>query len=176
MPFDQSNPPAKLKNLSEKKQRQWISVFNSCWENHHDDEKCHKMAWGVVKKANENINELGLPREKMVDQYKLQESDGAASQAVIPRINTTDRIFGADKQVYEVALLQRDGPEKVLGYVTAASRAQAWTMVRKNPKYAMYGEDRLNVAIAKPKGAVMKEAKALLKIAKSLISSQPYYN
>lgn len=51
MPFDPSNPPAKLKSLSDKEKKQWIAVFNSCWEKHEDDEKCHKMAWGVVKKA-----------------------------------------------------------------------------------------------------------------------------
>ena len=53
MPYDKSNPPAKLKGLPEKKQRQFVEVFNSCWGEHKDDEKCHKMAWGVVKKAHE---------------------------------------------------------------------------------------------------------------------------
>ena len=49
MPFDPNNPPDKVRGLSEKKQRQWVHVFNSCYGEHHDDEKCHKMAWGVVK-------------------------------------------------------------------------------------------------------------------------------
>lgn len=57
MPFDPDNPPDKLKNLSEKKQRQWCNVFNSCWKEHEDDEVCHKMAWGVVN-ANAVANEL----------------------------------------------------------------------------------------------------------------------
>lgn len=48
MPFDPSNPPAKVKGLSPKKQRQFCHVFNSCWKEHHDDERCHKMAWGAV--------------------------------------------------------------------------------------------------------------------------------
>lgn len=51
MPFDPSHPPAKLKSLSPKKQRQWVEVFNSCWEGKKDDKKCHMMAWGAVKKA-----------------------------------------------------------------------------------------------------------------------------
>jgi len=48
MPFDPNNPPAKVKHLSAKKQRQFCHVFNSCWSEHHSDEKCHKMAWGAV--------------------------------------------------------------------------------------------------------------------------------
>jgi hypothetical protein len=48
MPYDISNPPAKLSGLSDKKKRQFIHVFNSCYSEHHDDEKCHKMAWGAV--------------------------------------------------------------------------------------------------------------------------------
>jgi hypothetical protein len=52
MPYDVSKPPAKLRNLSSKKKRQWIHVFNSCWERHHDDARCHRMAWGVVGKEN----------------------------------------------------------------------------------------------------------------------------
>lgn len=51
MPFDPDNPPDKVSKLSEKKQRQWVHVFNSCWEKHKDDGKCHAMAWGAVKKA-----------------------------------------------------------------------------------------------------------------------------
>lgn len=126
--------------------------------------------------ANENINELGLPREKMVDTYKLQESDGAVSRAIVPRINTTDRKFGAEKQVYEVALLQSYGPEKVLGYVSASSREQAWVMVKNNPKYTRHGIDRLNVALAphktKGEGGMDKKAVAeeLVKLAKRLTS------
>jgi cation transport regulator ChaB len=53
MPYNPDNPPDKVKNLPAKKQRQFVEVFNSCWEKHKDDEICHKMAWGVVKKASE---------------------------------------------------------------------------------------------------------------------------
>jgi cation transport regulator ChaB len=61
MPFDIKNPPEKIKKLSEKKQRQWIHVFNSCWDKNKDDALCHKMAWGAVKKSsveNPIANEL----------------------------------------------------------------------------------------------------------------------
>lgn len=51
MPYNPDNPPEKLKNLSAAKKRQWVEVFNSCYEKHHDDAKCHKMAWGVVGKS-----------------------------------------------------------------------------------------------------------------------------
>jgi hypothetical protein len=51
MPFDPNNPPSKLKNLSDKKKRQWVHVFNSCYEKSKDDKKCHIQAWGTVKKS-----------------------------------------------------------------------------------------------------------------------------
>lgn len=51
MPYSPENPPDKIKDLSEKKQRQWVHVFNSCWERHKDEGKCHAMAWGSVKKS-----------------------------------------------------------------------------------------------------------------------------
>lgn len=51
MPYSYDNPPSKIRNLSKKKQRQWISVFNDCYNDHHDDAKCHKMAWGVTNKC-----------------------------------------------------------------------------------------------------------------------------
>jgi len=58
MPYDVNNPPSKLRGLSEKKQRQWVEVFNSCYERHKDDALCHKMAWGVVKKC-EDCDDYG---------------------------------------------------------------------------------------------------------------------
>lgn len=51
MPYSPNNPPDKLKGLPEKQQRQWVHVFNKCFEDGGDDAKCHAMAWGVVKKA-----------------------------------------------------------------------------------------------------------------------------
>ena len=53
MPYSVNNPPDKLKGLPAKKQRQWVHVFNKCFEDGGDDAKCHAMAWGVVKKASE---------------------------------------------------------------------------------------------------------------------------
>jgi cation transport regulator ChaB len=50
MPYDVSNPPAKVKNLSAKKQRQWVHVFNSAMEGGADEASAHKQAWGAVKK------------------------------------------------------------------------------------------------------------------------------
>ena len=64
MPFDVNNPPDKLKGLPAKQQRQWVEVFNSCWDKHQDDETCHKMAWGVVKKASESEPEEVEHNEK----------------------------------------------------------------------------------------------------------------
>lgn len=55
MPYSVNNPPDKIKSLPANKQKQWVEVFNSCFKEHKDDEKCHKMAWGVVKKASEEI-------------------------------------------------------------------------------------------------------------------------
>ena len=51
MPYDINNPPEKLRKLSDKKKRQWVSVFNSCYDKHGDEARCHKMAWGVVGKS-----------------------------------------------------------------------------------------------------------------------------
>jgi hypothetical protein len=51
MPFDPNNPPSKLKNLPDKKKRQWVHVFNSCYKKHKDDKTCHMQAWGAVKKS-----------------------------------------------------------------------------------------------------------------------------
>ena len=48
MPYDVDNPPSKIRGLSQEKQRQWVHVFNSCYEKHGDDAKCSKMAWGVT--------------------------------------------------------------------------------------------------------------------------------
>ena len=69
MPYDIKKPPSKIKDLSEKKQRQWVEVFNSCWEKHKDDAKCHKMAWGVVKK---NSSKEDMAQE-IVDIAKMLE-------------------------------------------------------------------------------------------------------
>jgi len=51
MPYDPDNPPDKVRNLSPKKQRQFVHVYNSCAEKGGDEKKCHMMAWGTVKKS-----------------------------------------------------------------------------------------------------------------------------
>ena len=58
MPFDPSHPPAKLKKLSPKKQRQWIKVFNSVFSRTHDDKASHMAAWGAVGKS-DAVDQLG---------------------------------------------------------------------------------------------------------------------
>ena len=48
MPYDPSDPPEKVRGLPEKKKRQWVHVFNSAYEKYGNDEKAHKLAWGVT--------------------------------------------------------------------------------------------------------------------------------
>jgi len=60
MPFDPNNPPAKLKNLSDKKKRQWVHVFNSCYKKNPDEKKCHMQAWGTVKKSAASVLTPGM--------------------------------------------------------------------------------------------------------------------
>jgi hypothetical protein len=62
MPYDPENPPDKLKNLSENKQRQWVHVFNSCFEKNGDEGMCHQMAWGVVNKKESAAMKPWSPR------------------------------------------------------------------------------------------------------------------
>lgn len=73
MPFDPDNPPDKVKKLSEKKQRQWVHIFNSCYSKNKDDALCHKQAWGGVKNASEvSIEDRVVARiflAKLLDDY-----------------------------------------------------------------------------------------------------------
>jgi len=48
MPYDVDNPPDKLRGHDKKTQRQWVHVFNSCYDKHGDDTRCSKVAWGVT--------------------------------------------------------------------------------------------------------------------------------
>lgn len=55
VPYDIDNIPEKLRKrlrddhgLSEKGIRQFVHVFNSCWEKHHDKSTCYAQAYGVV--------------------------------------------------------------------------------------------------------------------------------
>jgi len=50
MPYDPSDPPAKIRKLPKKKQRQWIAVFNSAMERGAGEASAHRQAWGAVKK------------------------------------------------------------------------------------------------------------------------------
>ncbi len=72
MPYEK--PPEKIKNLSEKKQRQWVAVFNSCWDEHSDDEKCHAMAWGAVKKSSDEW----VAREMLKVAHDIEAADRIA--------------------------------------------------------------------------------------------------
>ena len=71
MPYDPENPPAKLRGLSSAKQRQWVHVFNSCYEKYSDDAKCSKMAWGETggwkdEKGYEFERDPSVEREALV--------------------------------------------------------------------------------------------------------------
>jgi cation transport regulator ChaB len=91
MPYDVSNPPAKVKNLSAKKQRQWVSVYNSAAEGGADEASAHKQAWGAVKKE-QVIEELAMfagmiskgsdDSSDSSDDYSDDKSDTEVSDAV----------------------------------------------------------------------------------------------
>ena len=105
MPYDKSNPPAKLKGLSERKQKQWVEVFNDCWSEHRDDKKCHMMAWGVVKKeAGMNAAELRLPSAV---ERKLKEVEDAVSEFYGGRKGK-----GAKFADYIRRMMQEDDPHR----------------------------------------------------------------
>ena len=78
MPYDIDNPPSKLDKLSDKRKRQFIEVFNSCFEKHHDDKKCHMMAWGVVKKASQDEQVVRQIRAARLD---VEAAEGMAGHA-----------------------------------------------------------------------------------------------
>ena len=61
MPFDPNDPPDKVKGLSEKKQRQFVHVFNKCYDEGKGDAACHQLAWGVVKKSASEV--LAIAKE-----------------------------------------------------------------------------------------------------------------
>jgi cation transport regulator ChaB len=58
MPYDINKPPAKIKKLPKKKQRQWIKVFNSASDRGADEGSAHAQAWAAVKKSFEDVAEL----------------------------------------------------------------------------------------------------------------------
>lgn len=50
MPYSVDKPPRKVRKLSAKKQRKFVHVYNSCHARGYDTARCHRMAWGAVKK------------------------------------------------------------------------------------------------------------------------------
>ena len=110
MPFDPDNPPAKLKNLSDKKKRQWVHVFNSCYEKHKNDETCHKMAWGTVKKSAGEMQDI-------VDQ--IPEAVARIEEALGVRWNEAEEKF--DVLTYPgVSRSEVDSVDNAPGGITAA--------------------------------------------------------
>lgn len=75
MPFDVDNPPDKLKGLSDKNKRQWIHVFNDCWNRDEDEKKCHMQAWGVVKKASRISERIARDWGRMVERMEDRRND-----------------------------------------------------------------------------------------------------
>jgi len=54
MPYQIDNPPDKIKGLPKGARGIWIKSFNAAWETYDgDEERCNKVAWGVVKKVYE---------------------------------------------------------------------------------------------------------------------------
>lgn len=59
MPYNSIDElPKHIKRLPEKKQRQFMKVFNSCYEEYKDEGKCMAMANGVVKETEEVIEKI----------------------------------------------------------------------------------------------------------------------
>ena len=48
MPY--TAPPSRIKSLPKHAQSIWVSAFNSCYADKHDDASCSRIAWGAVKK------------------------------------------------------------------------------------------------------------------------------
>lgn len=49
--YDLKNPPAFLSHLPNRKQRQFIHVYDWCWDRRHNQVVCHAMAWRVVRRT-----------------------------------------------------------------------------------------------------------------------------
>jgi uncharacterized protein YdaT len=108
MPYDQSNPPKKLKSLSPKRRRQWVRVFNSCWDRGYDEARCHRMAWGAVKSMSEDKTDVlkqlasfssSVSKEDSIDESEteaiasdIQESAENAASAVEEAIDDEKKI------------------------------------------------------------------------------------
>lgn len=53
MPYESiSELPDSVKdNLPKHAQEIYKEAFNSAWEEHHEEERAHRIAWGAVKKS-----------------------------------------------------------------------------------------------------------------------------
>ena len=51
MPYTLKNPPDVIHDLSEAKQKQWITVWNKCFDEGKPESECFKTAWGAVKRS-----------------------------------------------------------------------------------------------------------------------------
>ena len=114
MPYDPENPPDKLKNLSEKKQRQFVHAFNSCMNAHDDEGMCHQMAWGVVNKKEsaamkpwspqflspDFAKALGDKRYTYVPFSQLSSSDQAHARRAYPYKHTGGKYDFVDEHFY----------------------------------------------------------------------------
>jgi cation transport regulator ChaB len=81
MPYDVSNPPAKIKSLSAKKKRTWIKAFNNAFKQYGGDEgKAHATAWAAVKK--DVVDELavfaGMVSSVNIDKDSDSDSDSSS--------------------------------------------------------------------------------------------------
>lgn len=72
MPYSStSDLPPYVKKLPDKKQRQWMHVFNSCMKDGGNDSKCFAMANGVVKKE---ISDFELPVDGAAGEFDTGEA------------------------------------------------------------------------------------------------------
>lgn len=100
MPFSPDNPPDKVRNLPAKKQRQWVHVFNSCFEEHGDDAKCHKMAWGVTGAGKKS----SVDWEEMESKMRARRDPDSIEEKVARELVAVARLlaFHAEKEADKV--------------------------------------------------------------------------
>ena len=85
MPYSVSNPPKKLHKLSDRKQRQWVHVFNQSKGQGDDEGTAHAKAWGVVKKSSCSGQTI-CPTESegsIYDATRVQDLLSASSNLVL---------------------------------------------------------------------------------------------
>jgi hypothetical protein len=94
MPYDLDNPPDKIKNLSPKKQRQFIHVYNSCWDKNHDEELCHKQAWGVTGGSEDDSDE-GKEEKKSFNVTSFKKVSKKEKQIEIAKLLLGDEVVSS---------------------------------------------------------------------------------